>query len=151
MNRLVFVIVFCFLVSCETSTHEEYRGFENDTWHADSVVVFEYNINDTTKLYNIDLNIRYTIDYKFQNLFLFLTGSLKDTLDIKLKQKDGTPLGRGLTDIREITVNVAENKKYVKRGRYVLSIEQAMRYGDEESVLQLDYIKDVGLIILKNE
>ena len=151
MDRLIFVFVFCFLVSCKTSTHEEYRSFKNDIWHADSVVVFEYNINDTTKLYNIDLNIRYTINYKYQNLFLFLTGSLKDTLDIKLKEKDGTPLGKGLTDIREITVNIAENKKYATRGRHDLNIEQAMRYGDEESILQLYDIKDIGLIIVENE
>ena len=71
MDKLIFVFVFCFLVSCDTGTYEEYRSFKNDIWHADSVVVFEYSINDTTKLYNIDLNIRYTIDYKFQNLFLF--------------------------------------------------------------------------------
>ena len=151
MDRLIFVFVFCFLVSCKTSTHEEYRSFKNDIWHADSVVVFEYNINDTTKLYNIDLNIRYTINYKYQNLFLFLTGSLNDTLDIKLKEKDGTPLGKGLTDIREITVNIAENKKYATRGRHDLNIEQAMRYGNEESILQLYDIKDIGLIIVENE
>ena len=147
----MFVFVLCFLVSCDTGIHEEYRSFKNDIWHADSVVVFEYSVNDTTKLFNIDLNIRYTIDYKFQNLFLFLTGSLKDTLDIKLKEKDGSPLGKGLTDIREITVNIAKNKKYEKRGKHFLNIEQAMRYGDEESILHLYDIKDIGLIIVENE
>ena len=60
-------------------------------------------------------------------------------------------MGKGLTDIREITVNIAENKKYATRGRHDLNIEQAMRYGDEESILQLYDIKDIGLIIVENE
>jgi len=147
MFRIALIfIVSCFL-SCSNTTHEEYKSFKNDTWHADSVLMFEYFIEDTTKVYKLDLTIRYTTNYKFQNLFLFLSESVVDTLDIKLKEKDGKPTGKGLTDIREITVNIADKKTYKKRGQYVLNVEQAMRHGKQEVISNLQNIKDVGLII----
>jgi gliding motility-associated lipoprotein GldH len=151
MFRIALIfIVSCFL-SCSNTTHEEYKSFKNDTWHADSVLMFEYFIEDTTKVYKLDLTIRYTTNYKFQNLFLFLSESVVDTLDIKLKEKDGKPTGKGLTDIREITVNIADKKTYEKRGKYILNIEQAMRYGKHEVISNLQNIKDVGLIISSYE
>ena len=127
------------VLSCSNTTHEEYKSFKNDTWHADSVLIFEYFIEDTTKAYNLDLTIRYTTNYKFQNLFLFLSESVVDTLDIKLKKKTVNQQ-KGLTDIREITVNIAD-KKHMKRGKYILNVEQAMRYGKHEVISSLQNIK----------
>lgn len=151
MLRNILMVGIFFLVSCTSTTHKEYQKFKDDIWHVDSVLVFEYNIKDTIKTYSLDLNIRYTVNYKFQNLFLFLSGSWVDTLDIQLKEKDGTPIGKGLTDIREITVRIADKKRYEKSGKHFLSIEQAMRYGKKEEILQLKHIKDIGLIISQNE
>jgi len=147
MFRIALIFIISCFFSCSGTTHEEYKRLKNDTWHADSVLVFEYFIEDTTKSYKLDLIIRYAINYKFQNLYLFLSESVVDTLDIKLKEKDGRPIGKGLTDIREISVNIADKKTYDKRGKYILNVEQAMRHGKQEVLSHLQNIKDVGLII----
>ena len=42
-------------------------------------------------------------------------------------------------------------RKHMKREKYILNVEQAMRYGKHEVISSLQNIKDVGLIISSYE
>ena len=44
--------------------YSNYYSFENDIWHADSSIVFNFNSNDATSL-KFDLSVSYNNEYPF--------------------------------------------------------------------------------------
>ncbi len=132
---------------CTKNTESQYYSFDNKIWNTDSIVVFNYFISDTTKKYDLLLKIRHTVDYDFQNLFLFLDGGTKDTVEIILANKNGKWRGSGLVDVREIEHVIEKKKLFTRKGEYYLKVEQAMRYGPVEKIRNLEHILDIGLIV----
>lgn len=149
MRNIIVIICFLLLVSCRNNTYQKHHVFTNNQWHTDSILHYNYLILDTTKKYKLSFNIRHNINYEYENLFLFLDGEHKDTIEINLANKEGKWLGSGVSDIREIKYIFDENKQFFKKGYYKLEVEQAMRYGSEEKIKILEHILDVGLIISK--
>ena len=147
MHNSGFLLVFLVLLSCSDTTYLEYHSFNNNAWDSDSAVIFNYTILDTTKKYNLSLKIRHTVDYEFQNLFLFLDGEKKDTVEIMLANKNGKWKGVGVSNVRELEYFFDKEKVFLQRKEYELRIEQAMRYGDVEKIKKLDHILDIGLIV----
>ena len=70
MKRLsLFVLIIFLIFSCNNSTvYSNYYSFENDIWHADSSIVFNFNSNNSTSL-KFDLSVSYNNEYPFQNFF----------------------------------------------------------------------------------
>ena len=100
-NSLLFFFPVI-LSFCGNPTHEDYHSFDDLGWSADSIVEFKYFVADTIKKYDLSLKIRHTVEYEFQNLFLFLGGGNKDTIEIILANKNGKWLGSGVSSIREL-------------------------------------------------
>jgi len=148
--RKIYLILFCsWFFSCVKISHEEYHSFSEKLWKSDSVVTFNYNVKDTINKYDLILKIRHTIDYEFQNLFLFLSEDKnKDTVEFMLANKEGRWMGKGVSDVREAEYVLEKGKVFSKKGAYILKVEQAMRYGDKEKIDNLQHILDIGLIIL---
>ena len=97
------------------------------------------------------LNIRHSVEYKYQNIFLFSkTDYNKDTLEIYLCDNTGKWYGKGWGDIKEVTVDISNinNKKIINSSN--ISFEQAMRYGDKVSINNLQHIYSLGVIIKKH-
>ena len=138
------------LSSCGNTTYENYHSFNHMGWSADSIIEFKYNIIDTAKAYDLNLKIRHTVDYEFQNLFLFLEDTSKDTVEIILANKNGKWLGTGISDVRELEYVVYSSRNFSKKGEHELRIEQAMRYGELNKIETLEHILDVGLIVAKH-
>ena len=151
--RNYIVLSFCIMFfSCNKNHYENYHSFNYGCWNADSIVNFKYTITDTINKYDLRLNIRHTVDYNFQNLFLFLGEDTQDTVEIILANKSGKWRGSGISDIREIEYVFEKERAFTKRGEYVLSVEQAMRYGELNKIECLNHILDIGLIVSrKNE
>ena len=147
MRNWAILLVAVILISCKKNTYENYYSFANNGWNADSIVCLTYTISDTTKKYNLSIKIRHTVDYKFQNLFLFLGASSKDTIEIMLANKSGKWLGEGVSDVREFEYILNKERIFLKKGEYKLRIEQAMRHGAAEKIEKLEHILDVGLMV----
>ena len=150
MHNYALVIFASILFSCGNNTYENYHSFNDGRWNTDSIVKFKYTIIDTTKKYDLSLKIRHTVDYNFQNLFIFLEENTKDTIEIILANKAGKWLGTGISDVRELEYIFHEKREFVKKGEYILAIEQAMRYGPSQKIENLEHVLDVGLIVLEN-
>ena len=138
------------MLSCDSGIYEEYHSFDSQIWNTDSIIEFSYIISDTTKKYDLSLKLRHSIEYEFQNLFVFLYSKKKDTIEINLADKNGKWLGSGVSDIREVEYNIEKGRVFFRKGEYQLSIEQAMRYGFENKIDNLENVLDIGLIISKN-
>ena len=135
------------LLSCGSNTYENYHSFNHNGWNADSIVSFNYTITNPTKKYELRLKIRHTIDYEFQNLFLFLEEYKKDTIEIILANKSGEWLGFGVSDVREFEFTLDKERIFPKKGNYKIKLEQAMRYGALSKIVNLEHVLDVGLIV----
>ena len=114
------------------------------------MLVFELPLLDTIKKYDLKLKIRHTVDYDFQNLFIFLEDHNRDTIEIMLANKNGEWLGKGISDVREVEHIVEKKRIFYTPSPQTVKIEQAMRYGKENKIERLHHILDVGLIVSEN-
>jgi gliding motility-associated lipoprotein GldH len=152
---LVFLIALT-LFSCDKKrVFDEYKSV-GDSWHKDSVVSFNLPLLDSTKRYNLFINIRDNNNYPYNNLFLIVSLELPngytkvDTLEYQMADPDGALLGDGFSDIKESKLYYKENVKF--RGQYKVNIKQAVREnGKIPGVTSLEGITDVGLRIEKKD
>ena len=152
MRNLALIGIIVMFTSCNNSVvYEEYKSFENQKWIADSIVSFNYSINDTTNKNKIKIKLRHTVDYEFQNLFLFVKTEMMDTVELILANKEGMWLGNGIGDVRELEFEYHNAKLFSKKGNYSFQIEQAMRYGASEKIQILNNILAVGISIEKQD
>ena len=145
--------IICFLItmfSCNQNSYKNYQNIINTGWNTDSIISFEYNASDTLNPFQLAIHVRHNIDYEYQNLFVFVSGLISDTMEIKLANKLGKWQGAGLGDVRELEFIFKDSLFFPSKGKYTISFEQSMRYGSEEKIQNLQNILAVGLTI-KNQ
>ncbi|UII27808.1 gliding motility lipoprotein GldH [Fulvivirga maritima] len=139
MTRIAFIIIIAFLgalAACdENRIYEKNKTFENKEWLADSTQAFDFKIKDTTLTYNLYYNIRNTISYPFQNIYVQYT--LKDSTDKELDSqlinndlfdpKTGKPYGDGLGDVFDHQFPILKNYSFDQAGKYTITLQQFMR------------------------
>ena len=150
IRTLAFIGTIVMFISCDSSiVFEEYKSFENQKWNTDSVAFFNYANSDTTSKNTIKIKLRHTVEYEFQNLFLFIETDVVDTVELMLANKQGMWLGSGIGDVREFEFDYQNGKLFSKKGIYSFKIEQAMRYGLPEKIQILNNVLAIGLSIEK--
>jgi gliding motility-associated lipoprotein GldH len=147
--------IFLFLLTltaCNSNTvFEQHKSFENQLWNTDSTIVFNYLVEDTISQNQLIIKLRHTVEYEFQNLFLFIKSEKMDTIEIQLANKEGRWLGKGVGDIRTVDFVYKNKKVFSKKGDLIIEIEQAMRYGNFEKIQQLKHIESIGFRVEKND
>jgi gliding motility-associated lipoprotein GldH len=138
-------------ISLLTLSCDRNRVFEQNiritgyTWNNKNIIHFDVNIADTVNPHNIYINIRNRSQYKYSNIFMFITTHapngefVRDTFEITLADNRGRWLGKGIGNVWSLQVPYLRNIKFPYRGIYMFDIEQAM--WDNE----LAHIADVGL------
>ncbi len=152
MKRCAFLLGISLLFSCnKTVVFEEYIEFQDNYWHTDTTVTFNDFFLDSTENYQIILNLRHSVDYEYQNIFLFSeTDFSKDTVEIYFCDKKGRWFGKGVGDIREVKIDITNiNGQSIKKSKKLV-FEQSMRYGAEERIEKLKHMHSIGLTIRKN-
>ena len=135
INRLLVVFVL-FLFSCDPAmVYHDNIDFESKTWDVDNVPEFEFEIEDTAKLYDIKLFIRNAISYDYSNLYYnyYLedaSGKILETKQLEVllfDEKTGKPNGSGLGDIYSHNYTVMTNYKFTETGKYKMKFKHYMR------------------------
>ncbi|NMH28304.1 gliding motility lipoprotein GldH [Flavobacterium silvaticum] len=152
---IAFLLISMAFVSCDKSrVFDEYKSMPASGWHKDSIVSFDLPQVDSTKTYNLFVNVRDNDKYEFSNLFLIVSmeqpkGIVKlDTLEYQMADPEGNLLGDGFSDIKESKLFYKENYTFKPSGKYHVKIRQAVRKGGKISgVERLDGITDVGFRI----
>lgn len=150
---LVFGIALIFISCDKTQIFDEYHSFQNG-WDKKNSVVFTFDQEISKKPNNMFINIRTNNDYEFNNLFLITkleqpSGLTKvDTLEYEMADSDGNMLGVGFSDIKESKLWYKENVKFPEKGKYKISISQAVRKtGKVKGVEKLKGITEIGFRI----
>lgn len=154
LNSFRLFLVASTLVSCDkTQVFDQYKTIDNG-WHKDSIVSFDFEQEVSKKPLNMFVNIRNNDDYEFNNLFLIIKleqpkGKIKiDTLEYQMANPDGTLMGEGFSDIKESKLWYKENFSFPEKGKYKVSIQQAVRQnGKVKGVEVLQGITEVGFRI----
>ena len=156
MRRITLAMSFLILVqlsACDRNRiFEKNVKFENRNWPQERTVSFRFEIDDIRSTYDFYCNLRNSILYKYQNLYISYV--LEDTLgnvylqdlaNIKLFQsKTGEPLGDGMGDIFDHQYKVIENFSFKNPGIYQFNINHYMRPDSLREIMA------VGLRIEKN-
>ena len=139
MNRTLIALLPCaLLIGCaEEVVFQEDARTPNGTWERGWDPSFSFEVSDTVSPHNVYLDIRHTGDYPFSNLYTFvdLQGpdgrSLTDTVECTLADPSGRWYGKGLgfinSDRFEAHVLYRMGNRFPRKGRYTLTLRQAMR------------------------
>lgn len=151
--RIIFVFLsLLLLICCNTKTESSYSVFEEDSWHADSIITLNHSVVDTITKQNLYLKIRHTTDFEYQNIFLFVDFQEKrDTIEVILSEKNGKWLGSGFGDIKEVEYRFAKEIIFNSKKTINVTVEQAMRYGEHPVITNLKGIIALGINIKKSE
>ena len=154
-SALLLLIVIIFSSCDKKRVFDEYKSV-GSSWNKDSTVTFNLPQLDSTKRYNLFVNLRANNNYKYNNLFLIVALELKngikkvDTLEYQMANPDGTLLGDGFSDIKESKLVYKENVRF--RSTYKVHIKQAVREsGKVPGVKALEGITEVGFKKKKKE
>lgn len=122
------------LSSCDYArVFDENKSIENNQWYYKSRLPFDVRIKDTTKLYNVYVNLRVDADYKYSNIFMWVHTTNPDKksdqrrIEIRLADESGKWLGSGLGDIYDYQFPAFKKVKFPQQGFYRFELEQNMR------------------------
>lgn len=157
-NIIVLCLLFLTSVACDSkSVFDDYETVP-EVWNKDKTISFKVSPPDSTKAYNLFVNLRNTNAYKYNNLFLIVEmnfphgKSIVDTLEYKMAKPNGEFLGTGLSSVKENKLWYKEGVVFNESGEYTVKIKHAMREnGEVNGVANLEGITDIGFRIEKTE
>ncbi len=145
---IIFPIIFLFASCQEKAIYNQYVDLDDGGWELDSLIDFEFEIENTAKPVNLFYNIRNDISYPFYNLYVKyeLTDQEGEIIRSNMHEANlmdpttGAPIGTG-ESIFDNQILLLKDFQFPKAGNYKFSIKQYMR---EEKI---DGIWAVGLTI----
>jgi len=134
INTAFFLLILLFVTSCgNDNIYFKYHSVNPDGWYKDSVFVFNIDIENPYRYYDVYINVRHAPNFPNQNLWLFISeispdGVLsKDTIEFFLADHRGRWLGSGAGSIKEMQVRYREDFKFPEAGTYTFKIQHGMR------------------------
>ena len=130
--------------SCRNDiVYSRFSPISSEKWQMDSVVRFDYTIEDAQAAYQMVIHVRHTERYPYQNMWLFVNdGHRADTIEFYLADDRGQWLGDKHHGFIEMPVLFEENYHFPDTGTYHLEIVHGMR----GSLLR--GVTDIGLEII---
>lgn len=120
--------------SCNTKdVYHTFNHIPERGWDKRVIERFFPVIEDTVSLYDIDVSLRYTNNYNYRNLWLFISGKAEtgeeftDTLNCILADEYGKWLGSGWGASYQQVVPYKTNFRFPRKGKYSFSVQQGMR------------------------
>jgi len=149
-SLLLMLIVF--LISCDKkAVVEDYQSLRHAEWNQDTALVFDINIPDPKKLYDLSFTVRNEGNYAYSNLWIFVTitppsgKDLVDTVELTLSKPSGEWLGSGLGDLYDRKYPYKKTIFFPEIGKYTISVKQGMR--TKSGILA--GIHDFGIVLEK--
>lgn len=133
------------LTSCKNDTiYSQFHSIPSNNWHMDSIAQFDYTIEDTTLYYNMQIYIRHTERYPYQNIWLYVGDSTAhDSMNVFLADDRGKWYGESNNGFIEVAVPFGNHLHFAAPDTYHLAIQHGMR----DSLLR--GVTEVGLEISK--
>ena len=148
----VLVLLAIFMTSCnKKAVVEDYQSLRHAEWNQDTALVFDINIPDPKKLYDLSFTVRNEGRYAYSNLWVFVAiippsgKELSDTVELTLAKPSGEWLGSGLGDLYDRKYPYKKTIFFPEIGKYTISVRQGMR--TKNGILT--GIHDFGIVLEK--
>lgn len=122
------------IISCSPSAYyTQALDFEDGAWDNSDVLTSQFSIADTTKAYNLFLDVDHSSEYHYENIYLSITtefphkDAVSQVLPIDLANKKGQWHGKCHGDNCNLRVVLKEATRFDAPGDYTLSIAQHSR------------------------
>ncbi len=149
----IFAILAVIMLSaCEPDyvINETYE-MPNDQWVYEDSVRFDFTIEDTLKLYDLTLDVKYTTNYRFQNLYTkihthFPDGQrLSKPVSLELANAAGEWRGNCNAETCTTPIPIQTGAYFNQSGDYTIVVEQFMRESPVNGVQSLTLkVRDTG-------
>ncbi|WP_430405365.1 gliding motility lipoprotein GldH [Fluviicola sp.] len=140
------LVLLVFLYSCgDTPLYNKSYSFKNNSWEQDVKPVFKVSIPDTTSFYTIQITLRTTTDYSYNNLWFFIHSKTplgqvgREPVEIKIANPDGSWIGETSGTIVENTVYF-KHRKFPQKGDYLFTFEQGITEQSARNVMDISYV-----------
>ncbi len=149
MHKIIGAFIVLFLLSsCKNDSEQVFMKNIDGKWNKKTEQKFDFKITDAQNPKNIIFVVRNNNDYPYSNIRLIVNfadakmrNKSTDTLNYILAEPNGTWLGKGFGETKEILFQYKLNYKFPANGDYSLNVIQAMRTDI------LPGIEDVGVKI----
>lgn len=127
----------------ETPTFEANKSIPSQAWKSRDLQHYKVHITNTTKPFNISINLRHSLSYKRSSISLLISEkSPKNTertinSTITLAKEDGRWLGVGTGNIFSNQVYILKNYQYPDTGIYHYSISHNMNQDPLNGILTI--------------
>jgi len=152
ISALTLLAAIFFLSACQFNTvYDKIESVAGGEWDKNKSVHFEVEISDTISSYKFYIVVHNTTDYRYSNLFVFLSthfpnGNItRDTIECILADASGRWYGKGWGNVKETDILLKPNLIFPLSGKYKFFIQQAMRNDT------LTGIKRIGIRLDKND
>jgi gliding motility-associated lipoprotein GldH len=132
----IILLAVAVLSACgRNSLYEKNVDLDKRMWIADSTFSFTFKVTDPSPTYDIFLNVRNTLAYPYQNIYIqseMKNGQgevlLKQLNNIQLfDTRSGKPFGKGLGDIFSHEYKAITGYQFSDTGQYTIELQQYMR------------------------
>jgi gliding motility-associated lipoprotein GldH len=137
LRRFLFLFILCgifFLTSCDKKgVFESYSPIPGDKWQKDSIFTYTIPIKESSRSYNMYVNLRNSVDYSYSNIWLFLTitppkgQTVGDTVEFVLADPSGKWFGNGYGKLRDNKLLYRRNVYFQAPGDYTFTVQHGMR------------------------
>jgi len=147
----VFFIAFFTLISCnnEEVVFNNYMDLPGASWSHKDSVAFDWEVTDSTAIYDLTFQLRTTTSYKWSNIYIFSDiffpngKARRDTFEFYLADPKGQWLGDKSGLIIDYKYPLYKKIRFPEKGIYKFTFHQAMR----DSVLH--ELMNVGMKVTK--
>ncbi|MFN8309520.1 MAG: gliding motility lipoprotein GldH [Chitinophagales bacterium] len=118
---------------------------KGEQWDYSDVKSFSFEVKDTSKAYNLFINVRHSFEFEWRNMYVQIATQFPDgkkmqkRVNLPLSEADGKWFGDCFGDNCDVPVMIQHDAHFPAVGTYTFSIAQDMR------VNPLNRIKAVGL------
>jgi len=131
---ILLILSQLIIVSCgENYVFEKTYSLEKGAWKYDKTLDYAFEVTDTTKIYNLLLEVSHSIDYSYQNCYLkiyteFPSGKKTDYL-LSVDLADGIGRWQGKCSGASCTTlfDIAKQTTFKESGKHIITLEQYMR------------------------
>lgn len=143
-NITLIAVALLLMSSCNNAVfYSDSHSIEGKTWSMFNPERYDITIEDSLQYYDFYVDLRIRDNYKYSNLFLFITttfpdGSIaKDTLECPIADAEGKWFGKHSGTMVDYRFPLCRKVRFPNLGTYHFDIVHGMRDNDLEGVKNL--------------
>lgn len=137
------------VISCDSAYYDRSTSFDNSFWLYDDARSFSFDITDTTKIFDMILEVDHTDEFPYQNLYLKTSTSfpsdtvISQLLSLDMANEAGFWFGDCSASNCQISIPIQSGVHFQEVGTYQLELLQHSR---SDTLVGL---KSIGLKLLE--